>query len=361
MDSTPPPFEQTLAKTLADLGDFSLVPRADRGYDYCLVAPDGSKTLIEVKAYKRVTPATAEAALRDLKRKCEVTGAEPVLYAAVISDRTAEIAVEQGVSWMDFAGNCRLVFPRQGIYVLRSGLRNPYGKTVSTNLNVFSPKSSRVVRVMLQDPIQGWQLNELAKHPDVRISPGLMSRIKKSLVADSYAVMHDGLLRLKHPEALLRDWVEHYRNVDQPRYAFYMRGELQDIENKVADWFTDCNVEHALSHLSAAWRLAPEVRYNVATFLVSNEAIRDDSLKKFREECGARRVESGANLMLQIPEDESHFSGRSSEPLQMTSPLQTFLDLMSMSGRGAEAAEPIFDKYLKQPMKAATEEARSFQ
>ncbi len=45
---------------------------------------------------------------------------------------------------------------------------------------VFSAKSSRVVRAMLQEPLREWQLNELAAHPCVRVSPGLMSRIKAS-------------------------------------------------------------------------------------------------------------------------------------------------------------------------------------
>ena len=361
MDPAPPPLERLLAQLLSELGDFDVAMSTsppDQGYDYRIAGPDGKEILVETKAYKRITPAIAEAATAELKRRSEALGAEPLLYAAVVSDRTAEIVHEMGVSWTDFAGNCCLVFPRHGIYVRRSGIRNPFGKTMARNLNVFSPKSSRVVRAMLQESTRGWQLNQLAKHPDVRISPGLMSRIKKSMIEDGYAFMHGGLLRLKRPEALLRDWVEHYRTEKPKEYAFYMRGDLEQIEEKVAGWCSESNFEYALSRFSAAWRLAPEVRYSVATLLVSAEAIREDSLIAFRDDCGARRVDSGANLVLQIPEDESHFCGRLSEPLQTASPLQAYLDLMAMNGRGEEAAGAIYDKYLKEPLQLATLEAR---
>ena len=40
-----------------------------------------------------------------------------------------------------------------------------------------------------------------------------------------------------------------------------MRGELEQVEQQVATWCSKSNSEYALSRFSAAWRLAPEVRY----------------------------------------------------------------------------------------------------
>lgn len=356
-----PPFDQLLMEILSEFGDFEVAAhsRMDTCTDYHLGLPDGRSLQIEMKAYQRITPASAESACQMLRRRSDESGVEPVLYAAVVSKRTAEIAKEHRVSWMDFVGNCRLVFPGHGIYVNQSGIRNPFGKTAEKNLNIFSSKSSRVVRVMLQEPSRGWQLGELAKHPDVCVSPGLMSRIKKSMVDEGYAWMSNDHLRLKRPKDLLRDWGDYYRTTSPKQTTFYMRGDLEAIENNVAAWCSNANIEHALSHFSAAWRLAPEVRYSVATFLVSAEAIRDDSLLKFREQCGARTVDSGANLMLQIPDDESHFNGRSAAPILMTSPLQTYLDLMLVPGRGEEAAEAIYEKFFEESFNAAAHEAES--
>lgn len=358
-----PPFEQILAKLLAELGEFDVETRSATskgGYDCRVIGPTGKTLVLHTKSYQRITPAAAESVFREMKRQSEDSGSEPVLFASVVSHRTDEIARDYGISWIDFAGNCRLVFPEYSIYVRRSGIRNPFGKTMSGKLNVFSTKSSRVVRAMLHEPSRGWRLGDLANDPDVRISSGLMSRIKKSMLEDGYALMHEGHLHLKRPKSLLQDWVTHCRSDMPNEYAFYVRGEVEEVEAKVASWCVEQNIEHALSKFSAAWRLTPEVRYSVATFLVSAEAIRDESLVSLREQCGAKRVDSGANLILQISEDESHFSGRVSEPLQTTSPLQTYLDLMSMGGRGEEAANAVYDKYFRSSFDQAEADAKAF-
>ena len=360
MTTSPPQFDRLLSEILAELGAFQvlLVPGGgDPNGDVRVIGPAGADFRLAVNEYKRITPATAESACLTLKRHGEATGSQPVLFASVVSDRTADIATKHGVSWMDYAGNCRLVFPAYGIYVRRSGIENPFGKQLPKVLNVFSSKSSRVVRAMLQEPLRGWQLNELAAHPDVGVSPGLMSRIKRSLVEGGYAVMQEGQIRLKRPDDLLGDWVNHYRNHKPREYSFYMRGELEQVEQQVASWCSKSTDQFALSRFSAAWRLAPEVRYNVVSFIVSTSAIQAEPLVDLTAQYGARSVDSGSNLILQISDDESYFSNRLGEALQTTSPLQTYLDLRAMDGRGEEAAMAIYEKYLKQPFTEATEQA----
>ena len=354
-----PQFDRLLSKILAELGAFQvfLVPgQRDPSSEVRVIGPAGADFRLEVKGYKRITPAIAESACLTLSQQAEATGSQPVLFASMVSDRTSEIATKHGVSWMDFAGNCRLVFPEYGIYVRRSGIENPFGKQLPKVLNVFSSKSSRVVRAMLQEPLRGWQLNELAAHPDVRVSPGLMSRIKRSLVEGGYAVMQEGQIRLKRPDDLLGDWVNHYRNHKPREYNFYMRGELEQIEQQIALWGSKSTSQFALSRFSAAWRLAPEVRYNVASFMVPTTAILAEPFIDFINQSGARKVDSGANLVLQISDDESYFSNRLGETLQTTSPLQTYLDLRAMDGRGEEAAMAIYEKYFKQLFTEATEQ-----
>jgi len=361
MSDSTPNFERLLTPLLEELGRFQVSKTTigkDQTSDLRVIAPDSSEFRLQVKEYKRITPATAESACLALKRSGEASHAEPILFAAVISDRTAEIALKYGVSWMDYAGNCRLVFPSQRIYLRRSGIENPYGKQLPKLLNVFSSKSSRVVRAMLQEPLHDWQLKELAKHPDVQISPGLMSRIKRTLVDEGYAVMVDGKLRLTRPDDLLDDWVQHYRNHKPLEQNFYMRGDLEQVEQTVANWSLKTNTLCALSRYSAAWQLAPDVRYNVASFMVSKDASLDESLAELTRNYGARPVETGANLVLQISDDESYLSHRLGELLQTTSPLQTYLDISAMNGRGEEAAMAIYEKFLKQPFKESTERAR---
>lgn len=354
MKPSPTQFEQLLAPLLAELGDFhvsSVSPGSEAEGDVRVAGPDGLDFRIEIKEYKRITPATAESACITLKRLAQATGSQPVLFASVVSDRTAEIATKHGVSWMDFAGNCRLVFSSHGIYVNRRGIENPFGKQLPKVLNVFSAKSSRVVRALLQEPLRNWQLNELAAHPSVRVSPGLMSRIKQTLVESGYAVLQERQLRLKRPDDLLDDWVKHYRTNKPQELSFYMRGELEKVEQQVAIWCSKFTKQFALSRFSAAWQLASEVRYGVASFMVPTAAILSEPLN----DLGVRKVDSGANLILQISDDESTFSNLLGDKIPTTSPLQTYLDLRAMDGRGEDAAMAIYEKYLKQPFKEVTE------
>jgi hypothetical protein len=359
MTQSPPQFDRLLSEILAELGAFQvlLVPGGrDPNGDVRVIGPAGLDFRLEVKEYKRITPATAESACLALNRQGEVAGSQPVLFASMVSDRTADIATKHGVSWLDYAGNCRLVFPACGIFVRRTGIENPFGKQLPKVLNVFSLKSSRVVRAMLQEPLRGWQLNELAAHPDVCVSPGLMSRIKRSLVEGGYAMMQEGQIRLKRPDDLLGDWANHYRSHKPREYSFYIRGELEQVEQHIARWCSKSASQFALSRFSAAWRLAPEVRYNVASFMVPARAILAEPFVDLITNFGARKVDSGANLVLQIPDDESYFHNRLGETLPTTSPLQTYLDLNAMDGRSEEAAMAIYEKYFKQPFTEATKQ-----
>ena len=236
MSLQPPPFQQVLAKLFAELGDFDVEncsSTSEGAYDCQVVGPTGKTLRLKTRSYQRITPATAESTFREMKRQSEDDDAEHVLFVSVVSNRTDEIAQTYGISWIDFAGNCRLAFPEYSIYVRRSGIRNPFGKTMTGKLNIFSPKSSRVVRVMLQAPSQGWRLGDFANHPDVRISTGLMSRIKKSMLEDGYALMHDGHIHLKRPKSLLQDWADHFRDDKPNEYTFYVRGDVEEAASAV--------------------------------------------------------------------------------------------------------------------------------
>jgi hypothetical protein len=107
---------------------------------------------------------------------------------------------------------------------------------------------------------------------------------------------------------------------------------------------------------SAAWRLAPEVRYSVAAVYVEERGFSPDLLDKLSKYKGGKRVDSGANLLLWRPFDPSVLAGSSSEDgsaLKVTSAIQTFLDLKKLAGRGEEAAAAVYDRLLAGPLRDA--------
>jgi hypothetical protein len=220
----------------------------------------------------------------------------------------------------------------------------------------FSPKSSRIVRALLTQPAEGWQVRQLAEHPDVRVSPGLVVKVKRALVEEGYAVERQRLLYLRDPVGLLEEWVGKYPGPAE-QVPFYFRGNVEQAEHAVENWCVEHGLRHALAGLSAAWRLAPEVRYNVASVYVEDRGFDPDLLVRLTRDHGGRRVDTGATLTLWRPYDPSVFVFA---PPLTTSPLQTYLDLRRTAGRGEDAAKAVYDKWLASDLKAAAERAKEW-
>ena len=275
-----------------------------------------------------------------------------IAYTPVISSRVAEIARRHDVSYMDYAGNCRIVDRAAGLLITRSGIPNDASKGRPKTTAPFAPKSSRIVRAMLHEPFRGWQVRELAEHPDVGVSMGLASRVTQTLVRESYATVRNRLLYLTQARALLTAWTGKYPGPSM-RLKFYMRGDTAKTEREISAWCEASNISYALAEFSAAWRHAPVVRYSTSSLYVDPKALRLSQLESLSRRCGAREVDAGANIMLLVPFDESVFAQRTPGPEQATSALQTYLDLQSMAGRGSDAAEALFEKHLRKLFDAA--------
>jgi hypothetical protein len=349
-------IERLIRDIFAEIGEFEVVWQPlddDTRFDVTLVSKASRQSFhFDVKVRERITPQIASSLFERLQTEPLADRVVRIVYAPVISPRVAEIARQNGVSFIDYAGNCQIVDQSAGLLISRSGIPNQASRQKQKTADPFSPKSSRIVRVMLHEPERGWQVSELAEHPDVDVSVGLVSKVKQALVHESYAVVRERLLYLKQPLDLLIAWARNYPGPATQR-QFYMRGETEAVESRIAAWCGESNIEYALARFSAAKRHAPEVRYSVASLYVSSEVLGPHLLESLRVDCGAREVESGANLVLLTPFDKSVFVRCLLSPERTTSPLQTYLDLQSMAGRGSEAAEAVFEKHLRKPLESA--------
>ncbi len=102
-------------------------------------------------------------------------------------------------------------------------------------------------------------------------------------------------------------------------------------------------LSYALSGLSAAWRLAPHVRYQRAMAYVPSR------MDEVAHRVGLTPVTTGPNATLLVPYDEGLLAhSQVVGGVRITSPVQTYLvDLCGFRGRGAEAAEVLLREVIK--------------
>ena len=260
-----------------------------------------------------------------------------VVGAPYISPRTGEICKAAGIGFVDLAGNCRLAFGQ--VFIERQGFPNPNleGRLLR---NLFTPKASRVLRVLLEDAKQAWQVQEMARQ--ARVSLGLAFKVKQRLLDLEYAKEEDKRLRLIKPEELLRQWAANYSYLKSSALDCFAIGEAPALEETLAAYCRQQKITYAFALFSGAARVAPFARYSRGFAYAVCDA------PKLAWELGWKPVPSGANFMILTPFDEGLLYGaRQVNGDVVVSDVQLYLDLVSYKGRGEEAAAFVLEQRLR--------------
>jgi len=299
------------------------------------VADKKQVMLIEVKSSGQ--PRLARAAVNQLIRYRDVyPGAYLIFMAPYISQQAAEICMKDGAGYLDFAGNCYLSFGQ--VYIEQTGKPNPF-RTRRDLVSLFSPKSSRVLRVLLNNPGRVWKTQDLAD--EARVSLGQVANVKKLLLDREWITKQDGF-SLTAPWMLLEEWANVYTYRKNEVRNFYSLKSIPEIEADLTKVCKSKGIEYALTGFSGAARFAPAVRYTRAMAYVYNTREDVASLLNLKE------VESGANVTLLGPYDEGVFYGTQIiDDVRIVSPLQVYLDVKGYRGRGEEAAEVLLRDVIK--------------
>lgn len=265
---------------------------------------------------------------------------DPEIYcvfgAPYISPRTAELCESEGVGYVDLAGNCRLSFG--DIYIERTGQPNPEPQRRELR-SLYAPKATRVLRVLLKRPARRWKTQPLAD--EAKVSLGQVANVKKLLLDREWIGTSTIGFYLEEPEALLLEWAENYDpRKNRPR-SYYSMKAYPNIESDIAEECARRDIRYALTAFSGAARISPAVKYQrVSAFVESAETI--GAALDFRE------VESGANVSLLTPYDEGVFYDRQEiDNVYVASPVQRYLDLRTIKGRGEEAARAVLETELR--------------
>jgi hypothetical protein len=260
-----------------------------------------------------------------------------VFVAPYISPQAAKICSEEGVGYVDLAGNCRLAFGR--VFIRQKGGPNPFTQRRDLR-SLYSSKATRVLRVLFNNPGRRWKLQALAD--EAQVSLGHVANVKK-LLADREWIRNEpeGFL-LTEPQALLAEWTENYNYRRHRISDFYSLKTAPEIEAILAETSQQEGIKYALTGFSGAARVAPFVRYQRVTAYVQ------DSVERIAQLLGLRKVSSGANVSLWLPYDEGVFyAAQDYNGDKVVSPVQLYLDLQGFRGRGEEAANSLFEEVIK--------------
>lgn len=89
--------------------------------------------------------------------------------------------------------------------------------------------------------------------------------------------------------------------------------------------------------------MSPAVRYQRVTAYVRQETIENLALQM-----NLKKVSSGANVSLLVPYDDGVFYGaKDYDWVKVATPVQVYLDLREIRGRGEEAASVLLEEVIK--------------
>ncbi len=302
-----------------------------------LALPKGEKYLVvEIKANGQ--PRLAREAVNQILRYRDLfPGSYGIFLAPYISPKAGEICRQEGIGYMDLAGNCYLCF--DAVYIEQEGRPNVF-KEKRDLRSLYSPKAERMLRVLLNNQKKPWKIKDLVN--EAQVSLGQVSNVKKLLMDREWIQTEMSGFVLSEPEELLREWAENYSFRRNQVRDYYSLKSVAEIESGLAEICNRKALEYALTGFSGAARLSPTVRYQRGmAYIEEND---DDLLSQL----GLKEVTSGANLSLLSPYDNGVFYGRRIiDGIRIASPVQVYLDLFGFRGRGEEAANALLDQVIR--------------
>lgn len=264
-------------------------------------------------------------------------GRPAILLCPHIPDSLASDYRKQGLNHADLNGR---LFIKTTHYLLD---RQPRGKAYRNPISepdLFSLKTSRLIRALLSNRETAWTQEALGEHTG--LSPGLISRILKTVVAYGYVSREKAVpgiksrahYRLREFDRLLDAWKANdawRKRVEIVQYSTLtsdlneLAGTLRDALGEDRVYFT----QWFAAHLRHPYTTPPLVSAYVRT-------------RQVPEVPFARKVQTGGNLWLILPEDEGiFFDVQQVRGFNLVSDVQIYLDLLQVGQRGPDQAEAL--------------------
>jgi len=312
------------------------VARARRDGPRLLVdvrSPSGRRRRLLIETRVAGAPGRVLEVLRQLTTASVHRAGYPMVASAFLSSRARELCRQAGVGYVDLAGNCSL---RLRDFCLEKTVeRNPFPRR-GRPPSLFSPVSSRILRVVLAAPARLWQVSELARAAGVSL--GQSSNVCRRLIDEAYAERFQRRVRLTQPGALLDAWREADSRREPAAQAYYsFEQDPERLMARVSTVAAEKGLRYAVTSLAAASLVAPFVRGIGAVQWYIGE---DASPHEWVGAMDLRPAEAGPNALLLAPHDPGVFVGTQTvNGITLVGNIQLYLDLWRSAGRGREQAE----------------------
>ncbi len=271
-----------------------------------------------------------------LKYRQTYADAYGLVMAPSLTAQAAKICRQEGIGYVDFSGNCLLNF--DFIFIHKSGRSLPAPKKKFRSW--YSPRAERVLRTLFMHPQRLWKIRDLAL--EAQVTPGQAFAIKYHLARRQWLEEGKPGFRLACPDLLLDEWSENYLAGQSVERVFTSSRSVLEIEAMLAAVCQEQIIPYALMGFSAAMRFDPMLRYDRVSAYVLSDLSKVISALELSETSGK------GSVSLWIPYDEGVLRGADQfDHAKITSPIQTFLDLIGLEGKGEKAATYLWQHFMK--------------
>ena len=271
-----------------------------------------------------------------LKYRQTYADAYGLVMAPSFTVPATKICRQEGIGYLDFSGNC--LFNLDFIFVHKTGRSLPAPK--KNFRSWYSPRAERVLRTLFMHPQRLWTIRELAL--EAQVTPSQAFAIKYHLARRQWLENGRQGFRLACPDSLLDEWSENYLASQSVERVFTSSRSVLEIEALLAAVCQEQIIPYALMGFSAAMRFDPLLRYDRVSAYVLSDLSKVISALELTETSGK------GNVSLWIPYDEGVLRGADQfDHAKMTSPIQTYLDLIGLEGKGQKAATYLWQNFMK--------------
>ncbi len=278
-----------------------------------------------------------------------------VLITPYLTTNSQNYCLKNGINFIDLSGNIFISVPGK-IMIQRIGQQNKF-PTKQILRNPFWGASSRVLRVLLQDPKRKWSISEIEKElnmesdiqkVDFKLSLASISKTTKSLEEELLIRRDQREIIVADPKLLLFKWADKYKEMNKrvsKKFSFSNNPYGTNVTNAVKQLITELPdfANSILMGSTAANIVAPYLEIDKIMLYVINK-----NNWEIPEIIDPLRQSIGPGFELYYPSDEGVFMySKEMDGMRIASDIQIYLDCYSKGGRELKQAEYVLENVIK--------------